>query len=277
MILLRAPFDGPSPVAADIEVEIDEQAGGRLARLRVHGLEVLVARNAANHPFGWGSYVMAPYAGRVRRGRFRFDDVTHELPITMKPHAIHGFAFDRPWTVENCSPHAAALSCAFPAAWPFGGRVTHQVELFADRIVQRLTIEAERRMPATTGWHPWFARRLSRGHELEVTVDLSRARMYRRDQDGIASAELVTPSSGPWDDTFDRVGAIELRWPGALSVAIEHDCSHVVIYDEPTDAVCVEPQSDAPDAFNIAAHRCIVEPGRPLARHMTWRWTELQE
>ena len=109
MIVLRPPFDGapfdrPSAVAADTEVEIDEQAGGRLARLRVHGLEVLVARNAANHPFGWGSYVMAPYAGRVRRGRFRFDDVTHELPITMKPSPFTGSPLTGPGRWSTAAP-----------------------------------------------------------------------------------------------------------------------------------------------------------------------------
>ena len=50
---------------------------------------------------------------------------------------------------------------------------------------------------------------------------------------------------------------------------------YVVIYDQPLHALCVEPQSDQPDAFTWAPARCRVEPGRPLTRATTWRWQGL--
>ena len=279
MIVLRpdpslddVPCDTSADADADVEVEIDPSAGGRLSRLCVHGLELLVGRTDSNHPFGWGSYVMAPYAGRVRRGRFTYDGNEHELPISMPPHAIHGFAYDVPWTVEAEGINWAEMNYVFPAAWPFGGRVSQRVTVYRDRLEQRITVDAGRPMPATFGWHPWFVRRLGRGEPLLLDADLRRAQMCERDDDHVASGRLVPIREGPWDDAFIGVGALTLRWPKALSMAIEHDCSHVVIYSEPEHALCVEPQTQAPDAFNTAPASCVIEPGRPLVRHTTWRW-----
>lgn len=215
---------------------------------------------------------MAPYAGRVRRGRFAFDGTEHELPIAMPPHAIHGFAYDARWTVEAAATSSAELGCAFPSAWPFGGHVSQRVTIHRDRLEQRITIEAERAMPATMGWHPWFVRRLARGEPLVLDADLRHARVCQRDDDHIASPRLVAVPDGPWDDAFVGVGSITLRWPKALTMSIEHDCSHVVIYDQPEHVLCVEPQTHAPDAFNAAPAACVVEPNRPLVRHTTWRW-----
>ena len=94
--------------------------------------------------------------------------------------------------------------------------------------------------------------------------------MYVRDADGIAVPEKVAPPAGPWDDCFtDLSGPPVLRWPGALGVVIESDCRFVVVYDEPADAICIEPQSGPPDALNHGPE--LAEPGRPVVVHSTWR------
>ena len=64
-----------------------------------------------------------------------------------------------------------------------------------------------------------------------------------------------------------------LRWPGFLELTIESDCPDWVVYTEPRDAMCVEPQTAPPDALN--GEPAIVEPGRPLVAEMTWRWRRL--
>jgi galactose mutarotase-like enzyme len=100
--------------------------------------------------------------------------------------------------------------------------------------------------------------------------------MHVRDAAGIATGELVAPTPGPWDDSF--VGLRRppvLRWPGFLELAIESDCPAWVIYTEPTDALCVEPQTAPPNALN--SDPAVVEPGRPLTAEMTWRWRRIED
>ncbi|MFM7536536.1 MAG: aldose epimerase, partial [Acidimicrobiales bacterium] len=61
-----------------------------------------------------------------------------------------------------------------------------------------------------------------------------------------------------------------LHWPDGCAVTISSSCDHWVIYDEPTHALCVEPQSGPPDAITLAP--VLAEPGRPVDHTMTWRW-----
>ncbi len=55
---------------ANARVSVDLDAGGRIASWVVGDLELLVGREA--DPMRWGLFPMAPWAGRVRDGRFRF-------------------------------------------------------------------------------------------------------------------------------------------------------------------------------------------------------------
>src|SRR5829696_9768717 len=87
--------------AGDARATVDEEAGGRLASLVVDGHELLVTTGHLPGPLYWGCYPMAPWAGRVRRGRFTFQGREHRLPINMAPHAIHGTTFTRPWARDD--------------------------------------------------------------------------------------------------------------------------------------------------------------------------------
>ena len=71
-------------------------------------------------------------------------------------------------------------------------------------------------------------------------------------------------------------GAPVLRWPGFLELTIESDCPAWVVYTEPVDALCVEPQT-APPGCRSTRDPTIVEPGRPLVAEMTWRWRSLAD
>ena len=104
--------------------------GGRLTSLQVDGFELLIGPDA--DPMRWGSYAMAPWAGRIRHGRFTFAGVDHQLPIVVPPHAIHGTAYLRPWTVDGES-----LRIDLGDGWPFAGTLTQEIELHDDRLVDR--------------------------------------------------------------------------------------------------------------------------------------------
>ena len=248
---------------------IDPAAGGRLASLVVDGLELLVT--AADGATDWGCFVMAPFAGRVRNGRFNFKGTEHQLPRNLPPHAIHGTVFDRPWTVEEQEPDRALLSCTLGPDWPFAGRVEHEVVVDDDAVELRIEVIADDEpFPAAAGWHPWWRRRLRRGGPLAVDVDAES--MWERGPDGIPTGELVPPpAGGPMDECLtDLRRPAVLRWNGAIELTVESTCDDLVLFDEPTHAVCVEPQTGPPDALRLTP--VLVEPGWPLVAETTFRW-----
>src|SRR5690242_19093642 len=90
-------------------IGIHPAPGGRLASIVVEGLELVVT--SGDRTADWGCYVMAPFAGRIRDGRFTYKGTEHQLPRNMGQHAIHGTVFERPWKVEGTEPDRAVLSC----------------------------------------------------------------------------------------------------------------------------------------------------------------------
>lgn len=251
-------------IAEGVTALVDLEAGGRLASLRVHGHELLVT-DRSDGVYGWGCFPMVPWAGRVRRGRFRFEDRDVTLPLGMPPHSIHGVGVELPWT--QTSPTAWELALDDP--WPFGGRAVQSLDLTAERLRLELTVEADRAMPAMVGWHPWFRRRLDGSDP--VALDFAPDAMLVRDDDGIPTGAAVPPSPGPWDDCFTGVRQpIGLAWGEELSVELRSSCSDWVVYTEPDHAACVEPQSGPPDAFNWAPE--IIGPDGALTHWFEIRW-----
>jgi galactose mutarotase-like enzyme len=245
---------------------VDTDQGGRIASLVVAGRELLVTSGFG--PFGWGSFPMAPFAGRLRNARLAFDGRTYELPANEAPHALHGLVFERPWETLDHEAAAVTIACELGPPWPFAGRVRQRFVLAADRLDVTMELEADEPQPAVIGWHPWFRRRVA-GGEIEIEVEPSA--MYRLDADGLPTGELVDPVPRPWDDCF--VGLARppvVRWPGVLRLTIESDAVAWVVYDRQVDGICIEPQTGPPDEPNFAPK--IVVPGDPLRIAMTWRW-----
>jgi aldose 1-epimerase len=117
-------------------------------------------------------------------------------------------------------------------------------------------------MPVVAGWHPCF-----RG---QPSLGLPATAMWRRDSSGIPTGEVVPVPPGPWDDAFEVDGDPVLAWPD-LTVTLRSTCSTWVVYDEDPRLVCVEPQTDAPDAFNRSP--LVLEAGEALtlSLHLSWR------
>ena len=254
-------------------VTIDPEAGGRIASIVVDGLELLVT--AADQSTGWGCYVMAPFAGRIRDGRFRFNGTTHQLPRNHPPHAIHGTVFEREWKVEDASRTEATLICDLGPDWPFAGRVTHELTLNDEGLDLRIEVSADDQpFPASCGWHPWWRRRLARGGPVEL--DLDAGSMWLRGPDGIPTGEVVSPPPpGPWDDCMTELRRpAVLRWRGAIELTVTSTCDDLVVFDQPTHAVCVEPQTGPPDALRLTP--LLVEPGWPLVAEASFGWRPLR-
>jgi aldose 1-epimerase len=254
-------------------VGIDLEHGGRLASLRVGELELLKSREeAGGDPLRWGCYPMAPWAGRVRGGRFGFRGEMFQLRRNMGDHAIHGTAFEQVWTLEQHEPAYGRLSTTLGAGWPFPGSVVQEVALRPDGIDLRLEVHADTvAFPATAGWHPWWRRSLGVGATVELTV--AARRWYPKADDELPLGHVEQPPhTGGFDDCFTAVTwPARLRWPGALEVEIYSTADHVVVFDERPEAVCVEPQTGPPNPFDLDL-ATVVRPGAPLVVESGISW-----
>ncbi len=270
--------------ADGVEASFGPDDGGRLRSLRI-GHHELIVDDALS--LGRGCYPMVPWAGRVDRGRFSFEGERYELPLDGGDHALHGTGYTSSWHVIDRHDDSIAMSLDLDHRWPLGGRVEHRATLAPNHLHLELEVFAGHdAMPAMIGWHPWFVRRLHAAgpapsgyagdhtsFAAEATLDFGSAQMYEL-VDMIPTGALVDPSSGPWDDCFTALGRDpHIVWPGVLELDLSSSCDHWVIYSQPDHALCVEPQTDAPNAFNRDAD--VIEAGGSLLATFDLRWRTL--
>lgn len=295
---------------------VDAAAGGRLASLVAGGAERLVTDPAAGpappelEGLAWGSFLMAPWAGRLDEGRLPWGGEVHHLPRTFQGHAIHGTTFDRAWEVQDAGPTAATLTCALTDPWPFGGLVRQRVTLQQGALRLEAEVEAaDRPMPVSLGWHPWFARPAT--GDLRLRVAATGTLQLRDDLLPTGAVVPLEPATtdlrdGPLlgdrrlDDVYVDVGMpAELRWPDlVLRMTWEGAVQSIVVHTPPR-GVALEPQTAWPNAAQLvvqdlgepagrrrpgAADRVldrsvtglvVAAPGTPLRASTTWTWTVL--
>ncbi len=222
---------------------VDRLRGARLVSLSIDGHELLAAD---------GSFPMIPWAGRIRDGKLTVDGVTYDLPLDKDGNAIHGLGRNVEWDMTGPD----TFQCVLGSPWPTQGTAQLHYELLDDGLRTTLSWDDGTDIPCSMGLHPWFRRTLDTGTAVVLTFDPEV--MVERGDDGLPTGQLIDPQPGPWDDCFELSGSPILTWPGALAVSLSSSSTWWVVYDEPSDTVCVEPQTTPPDVF---AHRSLQPPG----------------
>jgi aldose 1-epimerase len=276
----------PDPTEPTVAVDVDLANGGRLAQITVSDLPLLTDVPDSLNPdvdtFGWGSYPMAPWAGRLRGGRFRWFNADHRLRLNHDDsgvgaadhqHAMHGTVLDAAWIIDEQTESTVTISCPLDqpdSGWTLGGVAHQRIEVFDRQLRCDLSVTVSAHsdhalpFPAEIGWHPWWRKPDSLSFHPDA--------MYERDTVGLPTGQLVAPSAPPWDDCFVNTAPVTLHYDRPLvpNVTLSSDCDHWVVYDHPRRATCVEPQSGPPNAFNMRSQ--IVTATRPLRRTMTVGW-----
>ncbi len=280
--LVRLRANDGNGAGREVTVEIDLRAGGRVAQISIddHGehAELLVPPGdrspTSTH---WGSFPMAPWAGRIRDGRFRFlgdeiqletNEVGHDSGIA-RSHAIHGTTFAARWEPIALAADHIEMTCRIDTAlgWPMPGLARQVITVHADRAEFVLAVEPDPGavFPAAIGWHPWFTK--------PDAMEFFPLAMWARDAAGLPSGELVAPDGSAWDDCFVNRSPVTLIYdrPVAPRVTVaSSNCEHWVIYNLPSHATCIEPQSGPPDAMNVRPE--LATSDTPLRRTMTVMW-----
>lgn len=287
---------------------IELKSGGATALIlpeyggRLHQLTVMVGgeptpllhspedvREYAERPTRGGSFPMAPWPNRIRDGRFEYQGREYEVPRDGKPHAIHGRVLQRPWEVVARTARVVELVAPFDDGWPWRGRAWQRFELTDDALRMKLEVRAEREaFPAGCGWHPWFRRDVAGAKDVRVGLPAEKRYVL---EEQIPTGELVAPD-GDYDlrdgaplgerridDCYTALsGPVTIDW-GRVRLSMTIDCPqpHVQLFT-PDYALCVEPQTCAPDAFNLAARgsmtdgMAVAAPGRSVGIESRWSW-----
>lgn len=245
---------------------------------------------AERDPLLWGSYALVPWPNRIAGGAFTFEGTAYSVPRNDGANALHGFGYTAPWIVEEASRDACMMSLQMPPEWPFGGRASQRIEALDDGVRQRVTLYADQQpYPCGIGWHPWFRREVTPGEAFRVLVDADE----RYELDGMIPTGRLLPVEGDFDlrgytavgarrldDCYGSVrGPLGVRWDDVeVTMTSSANAGHAVVYSQHPDAVCIEPQTCAIDAFNLAerghadAGRQVAAPGRPFVAETEWRW-----
>ena len=244
----------------------------------------------AQKPTHGGCFPMAPWPNRIAGSTFRWNGQEYLVPDGGKPNAIHGRVLNVPWTVVARTARVCEMTAAFDEGWPWQGAAWQRIEMTSTGLRMKLEVRTQREpFPAGCGWHPWF-RRTAFGSD-DVALEFSAEERYVS-ADDLPTGELVRPS-GDYDfsrgdavagrkvDACYRAisGPVELRWgEAALRIEIAAPEPHAMVYT-PDFALCVEPQTCAPDAFNLAARGvpgtgfAVAEPGKAVAIESRWSWS----
>jgi len=270
---LRHP-DVVSLAAGPLTLDVAPEAGGSIARfqgrqgtrvvdwLRPATAEALAARD----PLGMASFPLIPFCNRIRDGRFTIGETEVRLPANYahSRHAIHGHAWQRPWTVADRTDSAVTLAFEHrPDAWPFryDARQTYALDDAGLTVSLTVTNRGGVPMPLGLGHHPYLPRTPKTTVTARVDAiwstdhEVMPARMERTwVTDQLAHGLRV--NDAVLDNNFtgwDRTATV--RWPelgAALRMTADAPLDFLVAYTPAMeDFFCLEPVGNCTDWPNL--------------------------
>lgn len=258
-------------VAGDLSLGLAPAIGGSVAYLRLGKADLMRPLSgqdaAAGSVLGVAMFPMVPYANRIAGNAFAFGGRTWRFSANNPPERfnVHGTGWHLPWAAELL-PGDARLSLTHIAPEePYSYEASQLFALTPEglRVTMKLTNLGSVAMPFGFGLHPWFIR------DPDVDLRFSASHFFMEGPEGVATERLATPPEldfsaarrlpGSWrnNDYGGWRGTAEIRWPSrkvGLRMTADPIFAHLMLYADPEKPYfCVEPQSNAPTAFNRLA------------------------
>jgi aldose 1-epimerase len=287
-------------IAADGHEAVVVEVGGGLREYRAGGVDYVDGYGPDEVCPGSAGQVLAPWPNRIRDGRYTFNGVAHQLPLTepARHTAIHGLINWVRWDAVEVNPASVVLEHELVAQpgypWPLYLRITWAVGADGLRVTHEAVNIGKEPAPFGLSVHPYL--RLAGvsvddltlevpGHS-RVLVDgrllpIGTARVAGTDYDFTTGRRIgaAVLDSAFGDVTLDDTGrsTVRLRGPDGSGVACWGDEAFGwwQVYTGDTmppprfrRSVAVEPMTCPPDAFRSGRDVIVLEPGR--AWRATW-------
>lgn len=242
----------------ELQAELAPARGGRVAQLDLGSGPLLRPESAVDDDDPtrwalWGSYPLAPWSNRIAGGRFTFDGETYQLPVNFPDGtAIHGLVADRAWEVTAHDATSAVLRTTTDTP-PYRVTVVQRFALHESGLDQELSVtnDGDRRVPVGLGVHPWWR---------ASTLQADARSIWPAGADCLPTGPAV-PVDAAHDLSVRRVPPLmDSCFTGLATtravlddVVIEwdDDVEHLVVYTGVPGWICVEPVTNANDAFNL--------------------------
>ena len=258
--------------AGALSVGIVPEIGGSLAYFRNDGVDLMRPLSEANRQAGnvlaVAMFPMLPYANRIDGNAFSFGGKTWHFTANNPPERfnVHGTGWHSRWQArQDADGVLLRLDHILPEE-AYSYAATQRFALNPDGLSVAMTLTNRGRvtMPFGFGLHPWFDR------DPDVELVFAATHFFMEGPEGVPTERLVTPPeldfSQPrrlpdsWrnNDYGGWTGTAEIRFPSRrLGLRLKADpvFGHLMLYADPKRPFfCLEPQSNAPCAFNRIAN-----------------------
>ena len=217
-----------------------------------------------------GIAILAPFANRIRSGKYSFMGRDYALPVNSEGNAIHGFAKDStfsPVKIEDsyCRIRTDLTGPGYP--WTIRLEVTYAIMKDGFKCSAVTKNLSSSPAPFQIGFHPYF----TFSDYWSLSSDLPGALLEYKDKffpDG--SSRVIDPfllesaSAGNLDNTFMHSGALTFTTERRKILIDRKNFNYLVLYNGTYSegiSVAVEPMSAPPDAFNNEIGLITIMPG----------------
>jgi aldose 1-epimerase len=263
---------------------------------------IITGYTGAKGKIGGQGDVLIPFPGRVREGRYTFENHTYQMERNDKdgPNAIHGFLRLVPWEIAEQSETEVAFTVSLGAndrpGYPFALRVTVRYWLEESGMGCRFTVtnDGEQTAPVGAGFHPYFT--VGSAHIDEDTLQVPFDSILEFDSGILPTGRVLAVEGTPMDFREPRVigstrfntcylnplrdpdGRLQVRLASPdtgrrLAVWMDEAFNYVVLYSgDPLPethrrrSLAIEPMTCGSDAFNHGEWGLVaLSPGQSFA------------
>ncbi len=257
----------------EIEIQVNPELGAALHCFTFKGINILrPASSQITNPMQQSLFFMIPYCSYIKDGRFNYFGINRHIPknTTQFPDPIHGDGWQSKWQLEKQTADTATLTYTHQknSGFPFdyNAKVTYTLIDNQLKIDLSLSNPSNLPMPYGMGIHPYFL------NPKEAQISFVSTHIWHHRNDPIFDRPYPTPSQ--WDfsqgkgisEDFDTAfggwdGVASITYPNQrlkIDIAAQDIFHHIVLYaPQGADYFSLEPVSNTPDAFNLAAYGVI--------------------
>ncbi len=214
-------------------------------------------------------FLMLPFCGRIRGGSFVYWGITRKMQKNQSGIAdpIHGDGWKSVWTpiVQEKNRIVLQMSHNKDKGFPFSYEAEVDYTLLSNELSIKITVKNTNAlpMPCGLGIHPFFVK------TKDVTLTFDTQMVWTNEADPIFDKPYITPEAWDFSDgkplknaIFDTCfdgfkGKAKIIYPStglSIEMTADEQYGHVVLYSpRGKNFFCLEPTTNASNAFNLAA------------------------